>query len=299
MKISRRDFLKFCGISAAPLGLDAAALSRLKEALDDPKGPMIIWLQASECKGCSVSFLNRISIRSPFAAKDVLINAINLANSPNLMALAGNSAAAQIEVGYTKGNYVLAVEGGVATNFGGSACWAWDRNHRDVTLQQAVLGLSAKAAAILAVGTCAAFGGIPAAPPNPAGVKSVKTVTGKTTINIAGCPPHPDWIVWVVVQLLLDKPISLDSSGRPRALFNRTVPQPCPRAMTETGEVRTFGMDNRCLEELDCRGKQTMADGSRVFWSGKANWCIDGDAPCLGCTNPSFPDPQPFYKSED
>jgi hydrogenase small subunit len=194
----------------------------LKEALDNPSGLRVIWLQGNPCTGCSVSFLNRISIRAPFAAKDVLISSINPADYPDLMAPAGNSAAAQIEAAHSKGSYILVVEGGVPTNFGGSARWAWSGDRQDVTLQQAVLGLSVKAAAILAVGTCAAFGGIPAAPPNPNGIKSVKNLTGKTTINIAGCPPHPDRIAWVVVQLLLNKPIFLDSSGRPTALFNWT-----------------------------------------------------------------------------
>jgi hydrogenase small subunit len=297
MKISRQDFLKFCGISAAALGLNATDLFRLKEALANPNGPTVIWLQGSACTGCSVSFLNRISTRAPLTTKDGLINSLNLIYHPNLMALAGDSSVAQIEAAYSKGGYVLAVEGGVPTNFGGNACWAWSRNNQDVTLHQAILGLSSKAAAILAVGTCAAFGGIPAAPPNPTGVKSVMDVIGKTTINIAGCPPHPDWIAWVVVQLLLNKPISLDSSGRPTALFNRTVHDRCPKEETE--EARTFGVDNRCLEELGCRGKQTRANYPQVWWNGRANRCLDANAPCLGCTNSNFPDLQPFFKSED
>ena len=79
---------------------------------------------------------------------------------------------------------------------------AWTYNGVDVTFQQAVTELAAKAAKILCIGTCASFGGIPAAGPNPTGVKSVKDVTGKPTINIAGCPAHPDWIVYVIAQLL-------------------------------------------------------------------------------------------------
>jgi hydrogenase small subunit len=260
---------------------------------------MVVWLQGSDCTGCSVSFLNRISIRAPFASKDVLIHSITLTDPPHLTAPAGNSTAAQIEAAYSKGGYVLAVEGGVPTNFGGSACWGWSRNHQEVTLQQAVLGLSAKAAAILAVGTCAAFGGIPAAPAHPNGVKSVKNVTGKTTINIAGCPPHPDRIAWVLVQLLLNRPISLDSSDRPIAFFNRRVHQQYSQEETKTEEAITFGVDNRCSAELGCRGKQIMANSPQVFLNGKASWCIDRNPPRLGGKNPDFPGPKPFYKSED
>ncbi len=293
MKITRREFLKICGTSAVALGLNAIDLGRLKEVLANPNGPTVIWVQGSACTGCSVSFLNRISTSAPLTAADLLINSVNLAYHPNLMALAGDSAVAEIEKVNSKGGYILAVEGGVPTNFGGSACWAWSKN-QDVTFKQAVLYLSTNAAAILCVGTCASFGGIPAAPPNPAGVKSVQAVTGKTTINIAGCPAHPDWIVWVVAQLLLGKAITLDSYGRPRTLFNRTVHDQCPRE--ESDEARTFGIDRRCLRELGCRGPETRANCPRVLWNGGANWCIDANAPCLGCTNPNFPDPQPFYQ---
>jgi NiFe hydrogenase small subunit HydA len=213
------------------------------------------------------------------------------------MSLAGESAVDQLEAAFNAGGYVLAVEGGVPTNFDGSACWAWSIQGKDVTFQEAVVELSSRAAAILCVGTCAAWGGIPAAPPNPTGVKSVKAVTGKTTINIAGCPPHPDWIVWAVAQLLLKKRIALDSNGRPRTLFSRKVHDICPRK--ETDKAKAFGVDNRCLKELGCRGPETKANCPQVLWNGGINWCIDANAPCYGCTNSSFPDSKPFYKIED
>lgn len=298
MKVSRRDFLKFCGISAATLGLSATDIMRLKEVLAHPNGPSVIWLQGSACTGCSVSFLNRISTAAPLTVADLLTsptNSINLIYHPNLMGVAGDPVVDELEKAYSRGGYVLAVEGGVPTGFGGGACLAWSHNGQDVTFQQAVLDLSSKAAAILSVGTCSSFGGIPAAPPNPTGVKSVKAVTGKTTINIAGCPPHPDWIVWVVAQLLLGNSIGLDSNGRPRSLFSETVHDECPRE--EAQKATTFGVDKQCLRELGCRGPETIANCPQVLWNGRANWCIDANAPCLGCTNPNFPDPLPFYQN--
>jgi hydrogenase small subunit len=297
MKVTRRDFLKFCGISAAALGLSAGDLKLLKEALANPNGPTVLWLQGTSCTGCSISFLNRISNTAPTTAADLLINSINLAYHPNLMALAGDAAVAVAENAYNTGGYVLAVEGGAPTNFGGNTCLAWSYNGEDVTFQEAVLDLSSRAAAILAIGTCASYGGIAAAPPNPTGVKSIKALTGKTTINIAGCPPHPDWVVWTVAQLLLGKNIAVDSYGRPTTLFNKTVHNQCPRRETE--EAGTFGIDNRCLEELGCRGPKTIANCPKVLWNGGVNWCIDANAPCLGCTNPNFPDPIPLYHSID
>jgi hydrogenase small subunit len=297
MQISRRDFLKYCGVSAGALGLSVTELGRLEEALANPNAPTVIWLQGSACTGCSVSFLNRISNSSPQTAADVLINSINLVYHPNLMALAGQSAVALVEQAYRAGNYILAVEGGIPTAFGGRACWAWTYNGVDVTLETAVRDLASRAARILCIGTCAAWGGIPAAPPNPTGVKGVQALTGKATINIAGCPTHPDWIVWAVVQLLLGQNIPVDSYGRPRAIFNRTVHDLCPRKERE--EAKTFGVEGLCLEELGCRGPETRGNCPIQLWNGGVNWCIGANAPCLGCTEPNFPGTRPFYSHDD
>jgi hydrogenase small subunit len=285
MAITRRDFVKYCGISAVALGLNSTDLLQMEELLANPNGPSVIWLQGSSCTGCSMSFLNRISTAAPATAADVLIDSINLVYHPNLMAVAGQPAAEIVKQAYTKGGYILAVEGGVPTAFGGRACYAWTYNNVDVTFQQVVTDLSAKAAGILAVGTCAAYGGIPAAGPNPTAVKSVKAVTGKTTINIAGCPPHPDWIVYVVAQLLLGKSIPVDGSGRPTALFNQTVHSQCPR--NDDPE--------RCLAPKGCRGPGTYANCPTQLWNNRTNWCVNANAPCYACTEPTFPGASSLY----
>ena len=281
--------MKFLGASAATLGLSATDLGRLQKVLANPAGPSVIWLQGAGCTGCSESFLNRISSAAsePKTAADVLINSINLRYHPNLMALAGEDAVDQAEAAYNKGGYVLAVEGGIPTAFGGNTCWAWSVGGAEVTFQEAVTTLAGRAAAILCIGTCASWGGIPAAPPNPTGVRGVKAATGKNTINIAGCPPHPDWIVWAVVQILLGKTMTLDSFGRPTVLFGRKIHDHCPRK--EFDKAHDFGIDLRCLKELGCRGPSTKANCQTQLWNGGTNWCVDANAPCVGCTEPQFP----------
>ena len=285
MAITRRDFLKYCGVSAVALGLSSTDLLQMEELLANPGGPTVIWLQGSSCTGCSMSFLNRISTSAPTTAANVLVESINLVYHPNLMAVAGQSAADIAKQAYNKGGYILAVEGGVPTAFGGRACGAWSYNGVDVTFLQVVKDLSAQAAGILAIGTCASYGGIPAAGPNPTAVKSVKDVTGKTTINIAGCPPHPDWIVYVVAQLLLGKSIPVDSSGRPTALFNQTVHSQCPR--NDDPE--------RCLAPKGCRGPGTYANCPTQMWNNRTNWCVNANAPCYACTEPTFPGTSSLY----
>ena len=114
----------------------------------------------------------------------------------------------------------------------------------------------------LCIGTCASFGGIPSGNPNPTGIKSVGELTGLPTINIPGCPTHPDWIVWTVVQLLTGAIPELDDKSRPAALFRgeaHHVHKNCPRK--GQGEAKTFGeYGERCLKGLGCKGPRTPAD---------------------------------------
>jgi len=285
MDLSRRDFLKYCGISAAVLGLSSTDLMRLEEALANTGGPKVLWLQGASCTGCSMSFLNRISTTAPTTAADVLINSINLVYHPNIMTMSGQEAAAVAEDAYNAGGYILAVEGGVPTAFGGRTCWAWTYNGQEVTFQQAVTDLSARAARILSIGTCASFGGIPAAGPNPTQIRSVSAATGKSTINIAGCPPHPDWIIYPIVQLILGRSISLDASRRPTAIYGQTVHSACPRRNTP----------NTCLSPKGCRGPGTYCNCPTAMWNNKTNWCVNANAPCYACTEPTFPGTASMY----
>ncbi|HSW64107.1 MAG TPA: hydrogenase small subunit [Dissulfurispiraceae bacterium] len=284
--ISRRDFLRYAGMWSAALGLSATDLIHLEDALANPSGPAVIWLQGAACTGCSISFMNRISSSAPSTAANVLTNSVNLVYHPNLSAVAGESVYKVIEQAYSKGNYILAVEGGVPTAFGGAACWAWTYKDMDTTFLQAVQWLAPKAAKILSVGSCAAFGGIPASGGNPTGIKSVSAATGKPTINIAGCPPHPDWIVGVIAQLIAGKTLSLDSYGRPSQYYNKKIHDICPNK--DMQKVKTLGVVG-CYKEIGCRGPETKAVCPTLKWNNGTNWCIGANAPCLGCTEPTFP----------
>jgi hydrogenase small subunit len=202
MGITRRDFLKYCGASAAVIGLSSLDLRLLEKALASPTAPTVIWLQGSSCTGCSISFIDRISSSAPYTTKEVLTDAVNLTFHPTLMATAGESAVANAKKAYDAGNYILVVEGGVPTLFDGHTCVVWSFGGQEVTMKEAVQQYASKAAAIICVGSCASFGGMSAAPPNVTAVQSVKTATGKSPICVAGCPPHPDWMVYVVAKLL-------------------------------------------------------------------------------------------------
>jgi len=261
--------------------------------------PTVIWLNGANCTGCTISLANLISSDEPYDVADLLVRFIDLAFHPNLMTAAGGLAVDSL-MNASDGDYILAMDGGIPTAFDGYTCMLYtDSNGREVTAKEAVLSLAPQAMANLCIGTCASFGGIPSAYPNPTGIKSVGELTGLPTINIPGCPTHPDWIVWTVAQLLTGAILELDDEGRPAALFRgetHNVHKNCPRK--GQGEAKTFGeYGERCLKELGCKGPQTQADCPTRRWNNGTNWCVGASAVCLGCTEKDFPDKfSPFYK---
>jgi hydrogenase small subunit len=195
-----------------------------------------------------------------------------------------------------KGDYILAVEGGIPTAFGGAACILWTREGQDVTALAAVRDLAPNAKAVISVGTCASFGGIPSGNPNPTGIQSVKAVTGGATINIPGCPAHPDWVVWTIANLLAGSSPKLDSSGRPAALFSKTVHDQCPRR--DENWAGTLGQEGFCLRGIGCKGPNTRSDCPTRKWNKGTNWCVGANALCIGCTQSGFPDKfSPFFSA--
>ena len=303
MQISRRLFLKYCGASSlvlASCGIDSRGPDGSLEQRDDlasvlppGAGARVIWLTGSGCGGCSVSFLNRFSTTAPVSAADVLMNVAVVGFQPVIMAAAGDQAVAAAEAFYAggEGTYVLVVEGAIPTAFNGAACVLWrDASGQDVTVLQAVQRYAASATAILSIGTCAAYGGVSAASPNPGAVQGLSTATGLKTINIPGCPPHPDWIVAGLAGVLSDAPMSLDTQGRPESIYGSNIHVSCPRNQgASTVFATTHGVDNQCLRQLGCRGPVTTAPCPSGLWNNGRNWCVDANGPCVGCTESSFP----------
>lgn len=285
MQISRRSFLRCCALASASLGLGPKELVDLEEALADPQAPSVLWLQGSGCSGCTISFLNYVSPSEPVDAAEVLIKSANLIYHPTLSAGAGESVVADIRKAE---NFILLVEGGVPTAFGGHACVPWSDGGREVPFQEAVRALSAKASQVVCVGTCAAYGGISAMGANPMAVKSVQETIGRSTVNVSGCPPHPNWIVETLVQLLQGKTVALDGRGRPVSIYGgRRMCDQCP--FRGRGEARSLGMSGQCMEALGCWGEVGSTPCPTTQWNNRVNWCIAAGSPCLGCTDPTFP----------
>jgi hydrogenase small subunit len=269
----------------------------------------VIYLQTAACSGCAVSLLNTASP----TIKNVLIDQIapgvhiNLRFHPVIMAAAGELAIEAMEdtARQQKGEYVLVVDGAVPM---AEAVYGaiGERNGQPVTMLQRVTEMARDALAVIALGTCASFGGIPAARPNPTGAAPVKKALeskgiSKPLINIPGCPPHPDWFVGTVASIILGglpKAEDLDDFLRPKAYYGKLIHENCPRrAYFDEGKfAKKFG-DEGCLYELGCKGPITYADCPLRRWNSGTNWVIGAGAPCNGCTQPEFPDQSsPFYE---
>ncbi len=288
MQITRRTFLKYCSAASVALGLGPVELGGIADALANPESPSILWLQGNGCSGCSVSFMNFVSSTPPVDASDVLIHTINLAYHPIFSAAVGDLA---VQTVYQAENFVLLVEGAVPTAFGGHACVPWSDGDKEITFDIAVKTLAAKARRVVSIGTCAAFGGIGAIGSNPTGSKSVRDAAGIATINISGCPPHPNWIVSTLLRILQGKEIPLDGNGRPTSIYGQRVHEQCP--FEDRGEARSFGINGQCMERLGCQGPGTGASCPQHKWNSGINWCVAAGGLCLGCTEPAFPNPVP------
>jgi len=284
MQITRRSFIKYCTASASALGLAPGELERVCKAVEASATPSVLWLQGSGCSGCSISFLNYAASNSPVDAAEVLIRSVKMVYHPTLSAGSGQSVVSEIN---HAANYLLVVEGGVPAAFGGHACVPWSDAGREVTFEEAVKTLGAKAVEVMCVGACAAYGGISAMGSNPASVAGVQKAIGRNTINIAGCPPHPNWIVSTLISLLQGKTVRVDASGRPTAIYGGRMCEECP--YHHRGEANGYGENGRCLERLACRGRSTGSTCPSLGWNNGVNWCVGAGAPCQGCTDPFFP----------
>lgn len=285
-EITRRDFLKTSARLAALMGLGAASVPRIAKALNGlADGTMqILWLQAQSCSGCSVSLLNT---EDP-PISELITKYSSLVFHSTVSTATGETAMQVVDDAVKQGGYVLAVEGAIPAKMP-HACRLGERDFADI-LREA----ESRAQAVVAVGACAAFGGIPGAEQNPTGAVGVREFLQahggtKPVIAIPGCPVHPDWLVGTIVHVLEFGLPELDKHGRPAMFFNRNLHAQCPRFNDYEREnfAKTFGED-ACYFKLGCLGPNTQADCPLRQWNGGENFCIRAGAPCIGCASPDF-----------
>jgi len=294
--ISRREFLKFCGSLAALMALPPGMAPSVAAALDKAQRPSVIWLSFQECTGCTESLS-----RSHNPTLEALIfDAISLDYHHTLQAASGEAAEAARATAMKQffGKYLLVVDGSIPLKDGGVYSTIAGRSNLDM-LQEAAKG----AAAIVAVGTCAAFGGIPHANPNPTGAVAVSDIIkDKPIINVSGCPPIPVVITGVLAHYLTFGTLpELDGLGRPKAFYGESIHDRCyRRPFYDQGKfAKTFDDEGArngwCLFELGCKGPTTFNACATTKWNQGTSFPIESGHGCLGCSEPNFWDAGSFY----
>jgi hydrogenase small subunit len=295
MSISRRQFLKICAGTGVAISTSGVLFREIVGAFEAAAAgnPPVLWIQGGGCTGCSVSLLNTVH---PSIA-EVLLKIVSVHYHPPVMASWGEKAADYLyeTAEQNAGKYFLVVEGAVVTGADGRCCTPGKFKGKETTFIKLVVDLSKKASAVLGLGQCGSYGGIPAAAPNPSESMGVTEFFDlyqiKTpVINIPGCPPHPDWIVGTIAHALLFGIPELDSAKRPKLFYATNVHDNCPyRSFYEANKFARFFGDEDCRIRLGCKGPESHADCWKRGWNNNVNWCIHNSL-CLGCTEPGYPD---------
>jgi len=271
----------------------------------------VIWLQGASCSGCVVSLLNSCSpsIHTVLLRELTPGKHVNLRIQATAMAGQGQQVIDLIEdtAKAKPGGYLLVMEGSIQLTHPLFATLG-EAGGEEVPISEKAAELARRAMAVVALGTCAAYGGIPSGQPNPTGAVSIAELLAQEkidtpVISIPGCPPHPDWLVGTLAAVMrygLDA-VEVDEIGRPRMFYGQLVHETCPRrADFDAGKfARNFG-ESGCLYELGCKGPVTYADCPKRMWNSGTNWCIGAGSPCHGCVEPDFPDRlSPLYRKID
>ena len=304
LEMPRREFLQFCATLAVTMGLPAGAEAAVAEAIAAAKRPSVIWLHFQECTGCSESLL-----RAEHPTLDKLIlDVISLDYHETLMAAAGHQAEAARKdaMAANKGKYVLVVEGAIPTKQNGIYCKIGGQTAIDMVKECA-----ADAAAVIAIGSCASWGGMPSTIPSirgadssPSGSAGVAEILGKPVVTIPGCPPNPYHFLATAVHFLTFGSLpEVDQLGRPKFAYGRIIHEHCERrAHFDAGRfAHEFGDEGHrkgyCLYKLGCKGPETYANCSTIGFGdvGESNWPVACGHPCIGCTEKGIGFTKPIH----
>lgn len=297
--LNRRNFIKGCTMAAAAMGLSETMVPKFVEAAATAKRPRVIWLHFQECTGCTESLLRA---SHPDLAR-LILDLISLDYHETVMAAAGHQAEHNLQETVNNHPFILVVEGAIPRKDGGIYCKIAGK-----TAMKILGEVAPKAAAIIAIGTCASFGGVQAAAPNPtgaAGVQDYPELTGNVpVVNISGCPPNPISFLGTVLHYLTFKRLpALDSLNRPLFAYGRRIHDHCERrAHFDEGRfVEQYGDEfhkqGYCLYKVGCKGPETFANCPAVRFNDVDVWPVSVGHGCAGCTEPDFWDTMtPFYE---
>lgn len=267
----------------------------------------VLWLQSGGCGGCSMSLLNA---ESPDLYTTLEQAGIELLWHPSLSEASANEFLSLLQA-IVNGDQpldALCLEGSVMCGPNGSG-----RFHllagSGRPMMDWLAELASKARYTLAMGSCAAYGGVTAGGPNPGEARGLQydgatpggllgadwtSPGGLPVINVAGCPTHPNWVTETLMQLALGDlgGRDLDRLARPRAYADHLVHHGCPRnEFYEYKASAEKASDRGCMmEHLGCLGTQAHGDCNTRLWNGEGS-CLRGGYACINCTAPGFEEP--------
>ncbi|WP_201091823.1 hydrogenase small subunit [Thiocystis minor] len=300
-RLSRRGFLKWCGYLASSLALPASLIPQIAAGLERTPRLPVIWLSFQSCSGCAES-LTRSATPT---LESLILDFVSLDFHPLLQASAGTAAerSCQASIKSNFGRYLLIVEGAIPIHAHGAyATCAGQSGLKQ--LAEATEG----AAAIIAVGSCAAFGGIPQAHPNPTGAHSVHElmvagrIPQRPLVNLPGCPPLPIAMAATLAHIVVFGAFPrLDARKRPVVFYGQTIHDHCSRLSCFQQGLFAERFDDLgarngwCLFKLGCKGPATHNACSLHKWNDGLSFPVESGHPCLGCSEPGAWDRDGLY----
>ncbi|WGE90595.1 hydrogenase 2 small subunit [Actinobacillus genomosp. 1] len=284
--VSRRDFMKLCTALAATMGLNAKASAEMTNALTNPQRPPVIWIGAQECTGCTESLLRATHP----TVENLVLDLISLEYHEVLSAAFGEQAEDNKHnaMHKYKGQYILVVDGSIPVKDDGIYCMIAGK-----PVLEHIKEAAKDAMAIIAIGSCAAWGGVPSSGNNPTGASSLSDILlGMPIINIPGCPPNPHNFLATVAYIITYKKLpNMDKLNRPLFAYDRLIHENCyRRPHFDAGRfAREYGDEGHrqgwCLYHLGCKGPETYGNCSTLEFCdvGGNNWPVGIGHPCYGC----------------
>lgn len=296
--VSRRDFMKFCSAMSAALALPATFAPKIAQALDEVKRPTLVWMEFQSCTGDTEALLRA---SAPTVA-EIVLDILSVDYAETIMVAAGHLAEENLDkvVKGEKGKYIAVVEGSIPMKDDGVYCCIGGRTAVDRARE-----VCGGAFATIAVGTCASYGGLPAAAPNPTGAVGVKeAVPGATVLNLPGCPLNADNLTATIVHFLLFKKLpAVDSFGRPLFAYGKKIHDNCERRPHfDAGQyVEKWGDEahrkGHCLYKMGCKGPETFHNCPTQRFNERTSWPVASGHGCAGCSQPGFWDGMgPLYR---
>jgi len=294
--ISRRDFLKMSAVMTATLGLPPMFDLRVARAQEVATRIPVIWQELQSCTGNSMALIRNTNP----GVDELILDLISLEYAEVLMAPSGQAAEDVLAASIEKydGQYIAVFEGSVPVGDDGNFLTIGPVGETGV---EKVEHVARHSAAVINAGTCAAYGGIPAARPNPTtalGVGDFLRQRGinKPVVNLPACPVSSTNVVGTILEFaMFGRLPSLDAYGRPLWAYQDRIHDKCERrGHFDAGEFVEGWTDieglksGLCLFKVGCKGPMAYNNCGVVRYNEGASWPIQAGHGCIGCSEPGF-----------